>query len=291
MISLHSMYRPVTAQPFLQDETYTEVQPCELLRPYVCCFWGTPGPFSNRGPVQTVDKLVIPDTCMDIIFHVDGAAHEVRGLFVGISDTPFVDQGGEISTDVSCFAIRFYSWAVPLFSCDSMRGALNSFTDADAYFTHLLRDIQDILIQYPLMADRVSKVEEYLLRRLNPDRQNPHVMNALYQILKSKGTAAIPELAGYTAVSQRQLERLFLEYVGASPKRLSGLVRYQYLWQELLGNRNFHVQDGVYRYGYADQSHLLNDFKKFHTLSPTEARMFAHARRHVDFLQYPATRS
>lgn len=144
---------------------------------------------------------------------------------------------------------------------------------------NLKHDLKGILISNPLILDRVAKVEQYLIKKIDPNKQNNHVLNAVYKVLKSKGTANISELASFTTVSQRQLERLFLEYVGVSPKKLSGLVRYQYLWQNILLDRNFDIHDSVCKYRYTDQSHLINDFKKYHTLSSIDARMFAYETR------------
>lgn len=104
-------------------------------------------------------------------------------------------------------------------------------------------------------------------------------MNAVYKILEAKGTPTSAEISGYAAVGQRQLERLFLEYVGVSPQKLSKLVRFQYLWHDILFDRNFNMHDSVCKYTYSDQSHLLNDFKRYHTLSPGDARTFAYKTR------------
>ncbi|OPX44555.1 helix-turn-helix domain protein [Ruminiclostridium hungatei] len=279
MFTLNSIYRPITAQPFLNDESYTELQPCEALKPYICCFWVTQKPHSGLTSTEMKDKLVIPDTCMDIIFNINMDKNELEGLFAGISDTTFMDKAKNVSPLMSCFAIRFYSWAVPLFSDESMKYVFNSFVDVETYFTNLKHDLHGILTGNLLIPDTVDKVEKYLLKRIDSGRQNNNVMNAVYKVLKSKGTSNISELAGFTAVSQRQLERLFLEYVGVSPKKLSGLIRYQYLWQDIMLDRKFNIQDAVCKYGYTDQAHLLNDFRKYHTMSLMDARRFAYKTR------------
>ena len=274
MLTLNNIYRPITAQPFFKDEGYIEIQPCEALKPYICCFWGTHKPNLSVNSPGIKDKLVIPDTCMDIIFNINVDKNELDGLFAGICDTAFMDNAQNATPNMSCFAIRFYSWAVPLFSDESMKHTLNSFFEIEAFFNNFKRDLYDILIGNPIIHDKVDKVQRYLINRMDFNKQNNNVLNAIYKVLESKGTANISELASFTAVSQRQLERLFLEYVGVSPKKLSGLVRYQYLWQDILFNRSFNIHDGVCKYGYTDQSHLLNDFKKYHTMSLLDARMF-----------------
>lgn len=279
MFKLNNIYRPITAQPFLYDEYYTEIQPCEALKPYICCFWGTRKPCSDITSTKIKDKLVIPDTCMDIIFNINTDKNELDGFFAGLSDTTFIDRTKNVSSSMSCFAIRFYCWAVLLFSDESMKHVLNSFVEVEDYFKNFKRDLYDILIRNQLFHDRADRVQQYLIKKINNDKQNNNIMNSVYKILKSKGTANISELAGFTAVSQRQLERLFLENIGVSPKKLSGLVRYQYLWQDILYNTNLNIHDSVCKYGYTDQSHLLNDFKKYHTLSTSDARIFAYKNR------------
>ncbi|MDF2986678.1 MAG: transcriptional regulator, AraC family [Eubacterium sp.] len=279
MFKLNNIYHPVTAQPFLKDESYMEIQPCAALKPYICCFWGAPQPYLCVSSIEIKEKLVIPDTCMDIIFNINMDKHELTDLFAGISDTTFKDTVKKVTSTMSCFAIRFYSWAVPLFSDDSLNSALNTIVGVEAYFKTFKKDLQDILFDYPLIVDRVAKVEQYLTKKINLNKQNNNVMNAVFKILKANGRTNISELASYTAVSQRQLERLFLEYVGVSPKKFSNLVRYQYLWRDVLLDRNFNMQDGVFKYGYTDQSHLANDFKKYHAMSPMDAKMFAYNSR------------
>lgn len=279
MFKLNNIYRPITAQPFLYDEYYTEIQPCEALKPYICCFWGTRKSYSDITSTKIKDKLVIPDTCMDIIFNINTDKNELDGFFAGLSDTTFIDKTKNVSSSMSCFAIRFYCWSVPLFSDESMKHVLNSFAEVEDYFKNFKRDLYDILIRNQLFHDRADRVQQYLVKKINRDKQNNNIMNSVYKILKAKGTANISELAGFTAVSQRQLERLFLENIGVSPKKLSGLVRYQYLWQDILYNTNLNIHDSVCKYGYTDQSHLLNDFKKYHTLSTADARIFAYKNR------------
>ena len=51
------------------------------------------------------------------------------------------------------------------------------------------------------------------------------------------------------------------------------------VWRDMAGSRAFSVQEAVYRYGYADQAHLLNEFKRFHGVTPGEAMRIAMDNR------------
>ncbi len=60
--------------------------------------------------------------------------------------------------------------------------------------------------------------------------------------------------------------------------QLTSLVRYQNIWNDILFNKHYNVADTVQLYGYTDQSHLLHDFKKYHTLLPSEAKRYAFCK-------------
>lgn len=63
------------------------------------------------------------------------------------------------------------------------------------------------------------------------------------------------------------MERLFHEYIGMTPKKLSNLVRYQCLWRDIVSQSHFNILDAVYKYGYTDSSHLKREFKRYHSMS------------------------
>ncbi|MCI8453288.1 MAG: AraC family transcriptional regulator [Lachnospiraceae bacterium] len=270
-MDLHQNYRPETAAPSAQN--YGEFEPCKELRPYIRCFW------------EAADdpRLVTPDTCADILFLIDHAAGQVESWFCGVNDRPFFSQPEKRRQQVSLFAIRFYAWSAVFFADDSLRGTRNGFFNARQHFFTLCRKLPPKLLQAASMAERIRAAEECLIAVLCPGQGSPIVQNAVLTLLKSRGAFSIDSLAGAVFVSRRQLERLFREQLGLSPKRLASLVRYQYLWNEILSARDFCVQDAVNRYGYADQAHLLHDFKRFHSLSVVQARQ--HAVSNVAFLQ------
>ena len=117
--------------------------------------------------------------------------------------------------------------------------------------------------------------EAVLLTLLRPDAADPTVLNAIHHMLKAEGRARISEVSAALALSSRQLERLFDAMMGVSPKTFASLVRYQLLWQDMALNPYFQPLDAVARFGYTDQAHLLNDFRKRHLLSPQDALDFA----------------
>jgi len=265
MFDLSTLYVPLTASPLAQAR-YEERLPGPALRPYVRCFWRSPS-----GDGRT--SLVIPDTCMDLLFHPG-----MPPVFCALDDRAYRSQNcGHIE-----FAVRFYPWAVSLFTGESLSGSLNQTFDARWYLPALSDALSRMLRQTEEFAERCRLAEAILDAHLRPERASADFLNALHIVLRAEGRPRAAELAREIHLSPRQLERLFAAHTGASPKKLCGLVRYQCLWRAALGPR-FDVQDAVARFGYTDQSHLLRHFKACHSLGLTQA--LALARQDVAFLQ------
>lgn len=286
MNSYYRLYRPITAAPFRNDGTYTEIPPCDALKPYIKCFWSSERPADGAG---TEGELIIPDTCMDIIFEVNHTRNRIENRFVGINNKAFLTAGGMKGTDRrSVFGIRFYAWTAVLFSQDSMDGVQNNVFDAEQHFMAIKNCLEPLLYEITAFPSRAKEAEKILLRRLETRRQKPALEAAIAVLLTQKGNLRTAALADEIFLSRRQLERLFREYTGVSPKQLSSLIRYQYLWQDILREESFDAANAVHKYGYTDQSHLLHDFKKYHTLLPKEAKAYARkmAGNPVANLQY-----
>lgn len=270
-----NIYRPLTATPFKRNSFYTELFPCKELQSYIRCYCGTENPhiqFEN----DDAPELVIPDTCADIIYHIDYTDNTVTGGFCGVNDCSFHAHGrGNIGHIVSTFAIRFYAWSVYAFSDDSLQSTMNGYFDVGSRFEWLDKSIRPRLLELKTLQEKISFTEQVLRKRLSDVRENAVVNNTIQNILLNKGSLGIANLAKESFVSTRQLERLFHEYVGITPKKLSNLIRYQFLWRDILCEPDFDALSAVHKFGYTDQSHLLREFKRYHSMDIHNARIMA----------------
>lgn len=270
-----NIYRPLTATPFKRNSFYTELFPCKELQSYIRCYCGTENPhiqFKN----DDAPELVIPDTCADIIYHIDYTDNTVTGGFCGVNDCSFHAHGrGNIGHIVSTFAIRFYAWSVYAFSDDSLQSTMNGYFDVGSRFEWLDKSIRPRLLELKTLQEKISFTEQVLRKRLSDVRENAVVNNTIQNILLNKGSLGIANLAKESFVSTRQLERLFHEYVGITPKKLSNLIRYQFLWRDILCEPDFDALSAVHKFGYTDQSHLLREFKRYHSMDIHNARIMA----------------
>ncbi len=269
------IYRPLTATPFKSNRFYTEIAAVKELQSYIRCYWGTEKPhiqFEN----DDAPELVIPYTCADIIYHIDYTDNTVTGGVCGVNDCSFHAHGrGNIGHIVSTFAIRFYAWSAYAFSDDSLQSTMNGYFDVGSRFEWLDKSIRPRLLELKALQEKISFTEQVLRKRLSDVRENAVVNNTIQNILLNKGSLGIANLAKESFVSTRQLERLFHEYVGITPKKLSNLIRYQFLWRDVLAESDFDVLSAVHKYGYIDQSHLLREFKRYHSMDIHNARIMA----------------
>lgn len=273
MRAMCRMYRPITGTPFKQDETYREIAPCPALAPYIRCFWGSERPLPAR-PHGT-EGLVIPDTCMDVIFHVDYVKNTCSSVFCALDGhscrTPASQASGGLSAE---FAIRFYAWTACLFTDAPLSGTVNSRFPVAQFFRRIEQALSPVLFEKQTLQGKAQATERVLLSMLRTDRADAAVLNAVHHMLRTSGRTRIGDVAAALALSNRQLERRFDAAMGVSPKELASLIRYQLLWQDMVLTA-YDPLDAVVKFGYTDQAHLLHDFRSRHLMSPREALQFA----------------
>lgn len=264
-------YTPITATPYRSSEAYVEIEPCAALKPYIRCFWGSKDIYTQNAGVAA-DSVVVPDTCMDIIFTVNYTGNSLSGSFCGIDDKAFwVNGRKEKSERLSVFAIRFYAWSAVLFAEESMRACRNFCGDASVYFSWLVRALKQELWEKAAIGERVRLAEAALLQRMDLRREDSVFMDAVAEILSRRGALRMQELARDIHVSDRQLQRVFRENMGVSPKAFASLVRYQNLWRDILTVPGRRIMDEVCLLQYTDQAHLCREFKRYHGMTIPQA--------------------
>lgn len=258
------IYVPLSAQGLRFDGEYTEIPPCPALAPYLRCFWGSLHARRSCG-----GSRVIPDSCMDLVFEVNYTKNRVTGRFCALDDAAYVTPERSSQDIISSFGIRFYAWTAACFAEADFRDALGRVFDPEAHFSSLFRALAPQLFEPDDLAARARLAEAELMRRLRPDRPGDALLNAIYGMISGCGREKVGEIAAKAGIGGRRLERKLLELTGAGPKLLNQLIRHQLIYREVLEGR-YRALDAVEKYGYADQSHLLRDFRRFQGVLPGE---------------------
>jgi AraC-like DNA-binding protein len=112
------------------------------------------------------------------------------------------------------------------------------------------------------LAARQGMLEEAFSRaRLGPLWQDRRCLEAVARIEAAGGRLPVAGLAKALGLSPRSLERLFREQIGLSPKRFARHVRLQQVLVLLRGPRDRSLGRIAQDFGYADQTHFIEDIK------------------------------
>ncbi len=259
------IYLPLSSYGLRFDAEYTEIPPCPALAPYVRCFWGS----LRARRMCSGGSRVIPDSCMDLIFEVNYTNNRISGRFCALDDAAYVTPERSSEDLVASFGIRFYAWTAACFAEADFRDALGRVFDPEAHFSALFRALAPQLFEPDDLPARAASAEKELMRRLRPERLSSELMNVIFAMISGCGREKMGEIAARAGMSGRKMERKLLELTGAGPKLLAQLIRHQLIYREVLEGR-YRALDAVEKYGYADQSHLLRDFRRFQGVLPGE---------------------
>ena len=128
-------------------------------------------------------------------------------------------------------------------------------------------------------AERISVFEKLLLQRLGSSRQHQiglDLAGLTRWIAGKKGKASVEAMADLTGVSRQYLTRVFQDQIGIGPKLFCRLTRFREL-MTASSNPGVNWAETAARLGYADQSHMIAEFREFSGSTPAslvQARTF-----------------
>jgi AraC-like DNA-binding protein len=117
---------------------------------------------------------------------------------------------------------------------------------------------------------RFALIDAFIASRLasNQRAASPAVVWAWNELQRTHGQARIGDLAVRIGWSRKHLVSTFREQIGLPPKTVAQLLRYERASELLTEGRP--AIDVAATCGYADQAHLIRDFRRFSGLTPSE---------------------
>jgi AraC-like DNA-binding protein len=102
-------------------------------------------------------------------------------------------------------------------------------------------------------------------KRENLDLQ---IRKAIQTIIDHKGQITIKDICSKIQITERTMERRFINEVGISAKQFSTIIQFQFSLEQLAKKEFKKLTDVVYNNGYTDQSHFIKVFKAFTGKTP-----------------------
>ncbi len=248
---------------------YTSRKPRGRLTGLVELLWHIDDPASASAP-----QTICPDGRTEIVLHLGqpmqqytaNAAHlQPRHLIVGQMSAPVtIAATGRALMVGARLAPDALFRLLPL-PQDRIAATI---VDAGAVWHRWTARAADAIANAPSAAGQLDALET-ALEQLAPSGPasvaERTIRRAIRCLESSGGTAPVEALAHAAGVSRRHFERLFQERVGLSPRLFGRIVRFQQAFQALGSEPAASI---AARCGYADQSHLVREVRRFAGQTP-----------------------
>jgi AraC-like DNA-binding protein len=256
---------------------HQEFDPPEALRDAIRCFW------SNRreGGSGPSSFDVMPDGYAEIVFCFgacsvtwQGCSQELPSPFmVGLLSQPFTVEAGE---RLEIIGIRCFPWAV----FELLGLAPGSDTVVPIMpLGYPLAGLQARLaacMHAGGIDEALAELERCLLDALPRPAIDATVAKAGLALREAKGKLPVSQAAAAAHATVRTLERRFKQSSGHTVKDVASLIRFEQARNRLCHGPKPDLAALAQELGYADQSHLNREFKRYSGMTPAA---FAQQRR------------
>ena len=254
---------------------YTETKPSQGLSDFVESYWhiGFDGPQGAVSP----SNICIPKGTVEFIVTLKGSKAEVLVqnswvpvddvLIVGIQTSPIIWRmhGGTVKFGISLKPVAF----LQLFG-SPVAELYQKFSGIESLAGNRLKWFINLLCEAKDAPSRIAIVESFLYKKLATGKSGKNLLTeALRKIWKEEGNISTASLSKFVFIGERQLQRLFKNAVGISPKLYSRIVRFRSAYQQAQAGKLHGWTDVAYDLGYTDQAHFVKDFKSFTGQTPT----------------------
>ena len=164
--------------------------------------------------------------------------------------------------------VSFHPGGLHRFLRIPMNEMLNQSLDTSLLFGKEIDNVIEQINQCNDTDRMILAIEKFLLKKAKNLKGSLPVDQVLTSMLRYKNSANVDQLAREACVSIRQLERQFKERTGLPPKIFSRLLRFSKAWAMRENNPDISWLQIAHTCEYADQMHMIRDFKEFTGVTP-----------------------
>jgi len=239
---------------------------------FVECVWSLSTPAPAKSPDAPADRIA-PDGCLELIVQLSGsarAAHPERPLAFAVQPAAFIlaPLAGPLALaplePMETLGIRFRPGGAAPFLRFPVDALGSRETPLDAAFGPAGAELASRIGEARSFSERVAVCEAFLLARLGlagPPAPSP-VSAAVRRALRGRRRLSVARAAGECGWSIRQFERRFRRETGLTPRLFGRIVRFQRVLRAVGSGRGADWVAVAIDCGYADQSHLIREFRE-----------------------------
>lgn len=251
---------------------YQQIVPPEHLQPHIRYFWTLESDLFDLS-----EKKIGPlaDGCPGIIIqgstegtYYDAERHAFPPLFL---------YGQTVKRQALYFRGRFETLGIcfqpyglkSLFGFDAQE-LTDGCLDLRGMKVFNKESLAELVLSTGLMTRRLALLTGYLSTHARSRGIDAAVQATVAEVTRTQGNLSLVSLQQALKLSERTLERRFLEHVGISPKLFARINRFQASLQQLRAHGSTKLSDIAYDHGYTDQSYFIRSFKEFTGVSPRQ---------------------
>nr|WP_157494149.1 helix-turn-helix domain-containing protein [Fulvivirga imtechensis] len=243
-----------------------------------------------------LEDISFPDGCLEIIFNMGAPVFRATDHKHFVRN-PSVELIGQMTQPFSIrskgkramLGIRFYPHTAHYFIKEGMAVFNDEVLHPADLFGSDFLTLSDQVFNAPGMAKKVAILESFLITKLDSIGTKHQIIDhAVKNILTHKNRSDLNSILIDCGISARYLQKLFLQFVGISPKMFIKIIRFQNTFKYLMQQEPT-LTSVAYDCGYFDQSHFIRDFKLLSGACPT--RFLAENHPYNSFFLQESNRS
>ncbi len=258
---------------------YTEHQPSTLLGRHLECVWFAVD--DDSADSVKAEQKVLPDGCIEWVFHLGDRFRrkecgewllQPQSFVVGEMTRYLILQPtGRLRT----MGVRFRPGGAYRFLPFPVIDLTDQVVETGDIWGSEGANLEDAVLTASTDVERMRLVEDFLLGRLRVVDPRPRFEAAIAEVLRSHGLARVDDVATKVNWSPRQLEREFRANAGLTPKAMARIIRFQNLLRLIGENALREWATIAISVGYADQPHMVREFRAYAGQTPTEKELNA----------------
>ncbi len=256
-------------------EAYTIAAPEGRLADHVRAIWTV----DSAAALDSSEQPVVPDGCPELIFNLGDPIHRLRADGHDVHDRTMV--AGQISSAirlrpqgrVALVGVRLHPWAMHAFLGIGAVELRDSIVPLEMAVRRVLCDHLEVLSTNSSPSAFAGALTKVLSRHVSgrpaPSTAAITVYRALRHVSRDGSRATVRGVATSLGRSERQLQRVFEESVGLSPKLYLRMLRVQRALRFAEREPARSWGEVSARCGFYDQSHLTREFLQFAGCAPS----------------------
>lgn len=136
-----------------------------------------------------------------------------------------------------------------------------------------MRSLSEAILNTDRTSQAVSLMVEYFERQVSSIKRKDLLSRDVISFIRNHmGLVRVQELKDHFKISERMLERQFLNQIGVSPRHFIQVTRFHEVTRRLRAQGNDRMIDIAYDLNFSDQSHFNNLIRKFANCAPRKLR-------------------